>query len=117
MIFTHGLPWVILAALVAAHSGWTGVAVAYFAAYLVLRLSVAYAAGVWGLGDRKITRKLWLAPLRDAVSAIVWFAGFFTNKITWRGLEYRVKNRLLEPVQPWQAQALHSQERIVRGAK
>jgi ceramide glucosyltransferase len=117
MIFTHGLPWVILAALVAANSGWAGVAVAYLAAYLVLRLSVAYAAGVWGLGDRTIARKLWLAPLRDAVSALVWCAGFFTNRITWRGLEYRVKNRLLEPVKPLHAQALHSQERSVRGAK
>jgi ceramide glucosyltransferase len=117
MIFTLGLPWAMLAALVAANSGWAGVAVAYLATYLVLRLSVAYAAGVWGLGDRKIARKLWLAPLRDAVSAIVWFVGFFTNKITWRGLEYRVKSRLLEPVQPLQTRTLPSQERIARGAK
>jgi hypothetical protein len=91
--------------------------VAYIAAYLVLRLGVAYAAGVWGLRDREIAGKLWLAPLRDAVSAIVWFAGFFTNKIKWRGLEYRVKNRLLEPVNPSQAQGLRAKERSARGVK
>jgi ceramide glucosyltransferase len=117
MIFTHGLPWAILAAVVGAAAGWTGLAAGYLAAYLVLRLGVAYAAGVWGLGDRTIAGKLWLAPLRDAVSAMVWCAGFFTNKISWRGLEYRVKNRLLEPVKPLQAQSLPSQERSVRGAK
>ena len=117
MIFTHGLPWAILAAAVAVASGWTGLAVAYLAAYLILRLGTAYTAGVWGLRDGKIAGKLWLVPLRDAVSAIMWFAGFFTNKISWRGLEYRVKNRLLEPVEPLRAQALHSQERSRRGAK
>jgi ceramide glucosyltransferase len=117
MIFTHGLPWAILAAGVAAASGWAVLAVGYIAAYLVLRLGVAYAAGVWGLRDDKIAGKLWLAPLRDAISAIVWVAGFFTNKIKWRGLEYRVKHRLLEPVNPPQAQTLHAQERSARGTK
>jgi len=117
MIFTHGLPWAILAAGVAAASGWTVLAVGYIAAYLILRLGVAYAAGVWGLRDDKIAGKLWLAPLRDAISATVWFAGFCTNKITWRGLEYRVRRRLLEPVNPLQPQALQAQERSARGTK
>jgi ceramide glucosyltransferase len=98
MIFTHGLPWAMLAAIVAAASGWLGLAVFYIAAYLVLRIGLGYAAGVWGLCDRKIAAKLWLAPARDAISAAVWFIGFLTNRIQWRGLEYRVRNRLLEPV-------------------
>jgi hypothetical protein len=102
---------------VAAASGWTALALGYIAAYLVLRLGVAYAAGVWGLRDRKIVGRLWLAPLRDAISAIVWFAGFFTNKIKWRGLEYRVRDRLLEPLKPSQTQALHAHGRSARGAK
>src|SRR6266851_2699773 len=117
MIFTHGLPWAILAAVVAAASGWVGLAAAYLVAYLALRLGAAYAAGVWGLRDGNIAKKLWLAPLRDGISAAVWFAGFFTNKINWRGLEYRVKNRLLEPVGTSQSQALHAQERSARGVK
>jgi ceramide glucosyltransferase len=98
MIFTHGLPWALLAALVAGAAGWIGVAVFYLAAYLVLRLSVAWAAGVWGLGDKAIAPKLWLVPVRDAISAVVWVVGFFSDKIRWRGLEYRVKNGLLVPI-------------------
>ncbi len=117
MIFTHGLPWAIAAAAVAFASGWLGLAGFYLGAYLVLRLSVAYAAGVWGLGDKHVGSKLWLAPLRDAISAVVWLAGLFTSRITWRGLEYRVKNRLLEPVKPSPARPLRAEERSARGVK
>src|SRR6266404_826740 len=117
MIFTHGLPWAILAATVAAASGRPGIALFYAAAYLILRIGVAYSAGVWGLRDHKIASKLWLAPVRDAVSAAVWFAGFFTDRIQWRGLEYRVRNRLLEPVGGLPATRLAGQERNARGIK
>jgi ceramide glucosyltransferase len=98
MIFTHGLPWALLAAIVGGAAGWTGVAAFYLAAYLLLRLSVAWIAGVWGLGDKAIAAKLWLVPVRDAISAAVWLAGLFSDKIRWRGLEYRVKKGLLVPV-------------------
>jgi ceramide glucosyltransferase len=114
MIFTHGLPWAVLAAVVAATSGWAGTAAAFVAAYLALRLGLAYAAGVWGLQDRNIASKLWLAPVRDLISAAVWFAGFFTNRITWRGLEYRVRNRLLEPIRDARAEALQQNARGVK---
>jgi len=117
MIFTQGLPWAIAAAAVAFASGWLGLAGFYLGAYLVLRLSVAYGAGVWGLGDNHVASKLWLAHLRDAISAVIWLAGFFTSRITWRGLEYRVKNRLLEPVKPSPARTLPAEERSARGAK
>jgi ceramide glucosyltransferase len=117
MIFAHGLPWAVAAAVVALGSGWPLLAGFYLGAYLALRLSVAYAAGVWGLRDRVGASKLWLAPLRDGVSAVVWLAGFFTSKITWRGLEYRVKDGLLERVQPIPAPPLHAEERSARGVK
>jgi ceramide glucosyltransferase len=117
MAFTHGLPWAILAAGVALASGWTDLAAAYIAAYLVLRVGLAYAAGVWGLGDRNIAAKLWLVPVRDAISALVWFAGFFTDRIRWRGLEYRVRNRLLEPVGDSRAASLPEQGPSARGIK
>jgi ceramide glucosyltransferase len=117
MIFAHGLPWAVAAAVVALGSGWPSLAGFYLGAYLALRLSVVYAAGVWGLRDRVGASKLWLAPLRDGVSAVVWLAGFFTSKITWRGLEYRVKDGLLERVQPIPAPPLHAEERSARGVK
>jgi ceramide glucosyltransferase len=98
MIFTHGLPWIVMAAVIAGLTGWTGIAVAYLAAYLVLRISVAWTAGVWGLHDETIVKKLWLLPLRDAVTSVVWMLGLVSDRISWRGSEFRVKNGLLTPV-------------------
>jgi ceramide glucosyltransferase len=98
MIFTHGLPWAVLAAIVAATAGWTGFAIAYLIAYFVLRISVAWVAGVWGLRDQTIISKLWLLPVRDAITSIVWLVGLLSDRIRWRGSEFRVKNGLLTPV-------------------
>jgi len=117
MIFTHGSPWTTLAAGVALASGWTVLAVSYIAAYLALRIGLTYAAGVWGLGDRSIATKLWLVPVRDAISALVWAAGFFTDRIRWRGLEFRVRNRLLEPAGEPRTAGLAEQGRSARGIK
>src|SRR3989441_4959174 len=98
LILTHGLPWAMLAAGVAAGAGWTGVAAAYLLAYAVLRLGLAWITGVWGLGDDGVSKKLWLVPLRDAISFFVWVGGFFSEEIMWRGLAYRVQNGQLYPV-------------------
>jgi ceramide glucosyltransferase len=98
IIFTHGLPWTIIAAIVAIAAGWPGTAVSYLAAYLILRIGVAWMAGVWGLRDRTIASKLWLLPLRDALISIVWLVGLVSDRIKWRGSEFRVKNGLLRPV-------------------
>jgi len=98
IIFTHGLPWVVLAAGIAWAAGWTGIAAGYLLAYLVLRIGVAWTTGVWGLRDAAIGKKLWLLPIRDAISFAVWVAGFFTDRIIWRGIAYKVKKGLLVPV-------------------
>src|ERR1700730_7781257 len=44
MIFTHGLPWSLLAAFVGARAGWPFIAVSYLAAYFILRIGVAWVA-------------------------------------------------------------------------
>lgn len=97
MLLTHGLPWTLLAGAVAAAAGWDSIAVAYAVAYLVLRLGVVWTTAVWGLGDSQMGRKLFLVPLRDAISFVVWVGGFFSNKIVWRGSVYRVRKGLLFP--------------------
>jgi ceramide glucosyltransferase len=108
---TQGLPWTLLASIVAGTAGWTNLAASYIAAYLLVRLTVAAIAGVWGLGDREIAKKLWLVPLRDAIGAAVWLTGLVTSKIHWRGLEYRVKDRLLVPVDTAIAQQQRPREK------
>jgi ceramide glucosyltransferase len=95
LAFTFGLPWALLAAWAA--PTWE-VSIAYVTAYLTLRMAMAWACGVWGLGDPVTRKHLWLIPVRDLANFGVWIAGFFSNKIHWRGLAFRVKQGLLIPL-------------------
>jgi ceramide glucosyltransferase len=95
MIFTHGLPWALAAAAVAP-SRW--LAALFLIAYLALRLAMAWTIGVWGLKDPVARREFWLIPLRDALTFLVWLASFASNRIRWRGLEFKVEKGILVPV-------------------
>jgi ceramide glucosyltransferase len=88
LIFTHGLPWAILAALIV-HTRTA--AAAYLLGYLLLRLMMAYVVGVWGIGDEILRRKLYLVPLRDAANFAIWLASFASNRITWGGSEFAME--------------------------
>jgi len=95
LLLTHGLPWALLAAVVAP-ARW--IAIAYLSAYLVLRLVMAWTVGVWGVGDDVLRRRLWLVPLRDCLNFIVWLASFASNRITWSGKEYIIRRGRMIPV-------------------
>jgi ceramide glucosyltransferase len=97
LIFTHGLPWALLAALIAP-APW--IAATYLMAYLVLRLTMAWTVGVWGVSDDVVRRKLWLVPLRDAIHFIVWLASFASDRIHWGGEEYTILRGRLIPTAP-----------------
>ena len=87
LLVTHGLPWCVLAAAVAPSSE---VGAGFLAAYLVLRLLMAWVVGVWGVNDAVLRRRLWLVPLRDAIYFAVWLAGFTSNRVMWGGVEYAI---------------------------
>jgi len=95
LVVTHGLPWAIVAAFVAP-SHW--LAAAYLLAYFVLRLSVAWIVGVWGIGDEVLRQKLWFVPLRDAIHFCVWLAAFASNRVKWGELEFEVRDGKLTAV-------------------
>jgi len=89
LLFTHGLPWAIVAALVAP-AAW--ISVTYLLAYLILRSVMAWVVGVWGVGDDVLQRRIWLVPVRDVLNFAVWLAGFASNRVTWGDLEYVMKD-------------------------
>jgi ceramide glucosyltransferase len=95
MGFTLGWLWTILA-VIAAPSAF--IALLYVLAYLALRSAVYLTIGVWGLEDQVVRRAWWLVPLRDAAAFAVWIASFFSNRISWRGLQFRVKDGGLVPL-------------------
>jgi ceramide glucosyltransferase len=95
LLFTQGLPWAILAALVAP-AGW--IAGAYLLGYLILRFAMARTVGVCGVRDEVLRRKLWLVPLRDAIHFVVWLASFGSNRIRWGSVDYVVRQGRMVPV-------------------
>ncbi len=95
LLLTQGLPWTLLAALVAP-ARWE--AISYLLAYVLLRFVMAWTVGVWGVEDRVLRRKIWLVPLRDALYFVIWLASFGSNRIRWGSAEYLVRDGQMVPV-------------------
>ena len=95
LVVTHGLPWCVLAAVVAP-SAWVGAG--FFGAYLLFRLLMAWVVGVWGVGDEALRKKLLLVPVRDAIHFAVWLAGFASNRVKWGGVEYAIESGKMREV-------------------
>lgn len=95
LLVTQGLPWTLLAVLVAP-ARW--IAVVYLLAYLILRFAMAWTVGVRGVRDEVLRRKLWLVPLRDAIHFLVWLASFGSNRIRWGSVNYVVRQGRMVPV-------------------
>ena len=95
LLFTQGLPWTLLAILLAPE--WR-VAGAYLAAYFVLRFAMAWTVGVWGVQDEVLRQNLWLIPVRDAIYFVVWLASFGSNRIRWGPVEYAIQKGRMVPI-------------------
>ena len=98
LVFTHGLPWALAGAAAAMAVRSLAMAVSFIVAYLLLRVGSTWLTGRWGMGDRRLGKILWLVPVRDAINFIIWVAGFFSDKIIWRGLAYQVRSGQLIPI-------------------
>ena len=96
-IFTQGLPWTVLAVILAPTRLLAG---SFVAAYLILRMAAVWTMGVWGLHDDLLKRRWWLVPLWDAFAFVVWLNSLFWSRVRWRGVEYRVAGGRLIPVAP-----------------
>ncbi len=87
LLFTFGLPFAMLAAVITRGSLWT---VAVLGMTLLLRLSMAYATAQRVMHDRRILRHFWLIPLRDVIALVIWIGGYASSKVVWRGLEFKL---------------------------
>src|SRR5438128_5947949 len=95
LLFTQGLPWAVLTAMVAPVKWIAGV---YLVAYLILRFAMAWTVGIWGVRDEVLRRKVWLVPLRDAIHFVVWLASFGSNHIRWGNVEYAIRKGRMVPI-------------------
>jgi ceramide glucosyltransferase len=111
LLFTQGLPWALLAALVAPVK-W--IVAAYLLAYVILRFAMAWTVGVWGVGDDLLRRKIWLVPLRDAIHFVVWLASFGSNHVRWGGVEYVIRQGRMAPLAGGENAAAKPAEHVPR---
>src|SRR6266571_3720435 len=95
LLFTQGLPWALLVAIVAPAKWIAGV---YIVAYLILRFAMAWTVGIWGVRDEVLRRKVWLVPLCDAIHFVVWPASFGSNHIRWGNVEYVIRKGRMVPI-------------------
>jgi len=95
LLFTQGLPWTLLASVLAPSRTIAGV---YLGAYLILRVLMAATVGIWGVQDETLRRKLWLVPVWDAIHFIVWIASFASNRVVWGTTQYTAEKGRLIPV-------------------
>ena len=97
LIFTHGLAWAMVNALVC---GFSSASLTLLGISLFLRLWLAMTVGAEVLGDEQVFGHLFLLPLRDLIHLGVWVAGFAGNTIVWRGQRFRLKNGVLHKIVP-----------------
>jgi ceramide glucosyltransferase len=103
LLLTFGLPWAIIAVLLAPLNWWSW---ATLAAAAALRGGVAVKVGLGIVHDQAVRRYLWLLPLRDLVAFWVWFASFADNKVHWRGEVFILERGKIRPAHP------HSPDRL-----
>jgi ceramide glucosyltransferase len=94
LIFTQGLPLVLLGAIATPSAAW---AMALLAAYVVLRGASAWIIGVAEMNDKNLRHNMALLPLRDLFAFVVWVVSFFPQHILWRGQQFEVRDKRLVP--------------------
>jgi len=82
-----------------------GVALGYLGAYFVLRFSMTWMIGIWGLKQHALWKKLGLIPVWDTLAFLIWVTSFGRNSIRWRDGEYYIRDGSLVPVTPPDAEA------------
>lgn len=87
LLVTYGVATSLLALLA---WGFSGFAWSLLAVTLAMRMLPGLVIGRYGLKDRALTRYLWLLPVRDILSFAVWLASFASDKIEWRGAQFRL---------------------------
>ena len=94
LVFTQGLLWSAIAVLV--HPTWTTAAI-YFGLYFILRVTMTWLTGGYGLKQEHLWRKMPVVFCWDAFALAMWSASFLRNTIRWRGGLYYIRGGELVP--------------------
>jgi ceramide glucosyltransferase len=89
------LPWAVAATVI---SGSASVAVTYVGLYVVLRASLTWIVGVYGLKQKQVAARLFLIPVWDVIAFAIWLVSFTRRSVRWRGSDYYIRSGQLVPV-------------------
>jgi ceramide glucosyltransferase len=92
---TFGLPWALLALVLAKGAGWSWGLLGLTAA---MRVAVAVVVGSFVLRDRQVMRLLACIPVRDVFALLVWMSSFAGHTVAWRGDRFRLENGQLAKI-------------------
>jgi ceramide glucosyltransferase len=92
LIFTFGLPWSLLAVVLAPS---LPVAAVYLGGYFLFRVWITWLVGVHGLKQSGLWPKMWMIPIWDATAFLIWLASFTRRTIRWRGVDYILRDGML----------------------
>jgi ceramide glucosyltransferase len=95
LIFTWGLPWAVLA--VGIGRTWP-IAVFYFGGVAATRIFMTWLLGRHLLNCVLTWKKMILIPVWDLTAFGIWLVSFSRSTIKWRGINYSIRNGLLEEV-------------------
>jgi ceramide glucosyltransferase len=87
LLFTHGTVTSLLFLLATGGSatGWSVLSVTWF-----VRLVMAWFIGVRCLRDPVAQKLLWLVPLRDGISFMLWGYSFIGDTVEWRDRQFKL---------------------------
>jgi ceramide glucosyltransferase len=97
LIFTHALPFSLIAAAVAPSAR---IGAAFLLSYLALRMVMGWTIAVRGLDDPVARKNLWLLPLRDLLAFAAWCASFVSDTIHWSGAKFTLEQGRMVPLAP-----------------
>jgi len=90
----HPVPFALLAVMLSGFAAWSlELAVAALVVRLIFKLWMDYLL-------QQSSRDLWLQPFSDLVLFAIYWASFFSTRVTWRGFNFNVGvNGLLSSVE------------------
>ncbi|HVO64312.1 MAG TPA: glycosyltransferase, partial [Terriglobales bacterium] len=109
LIFTFGLPWTLLAMVLAPTPLVAG---GFLAAYLGLRAAMTLQIASWGLKQPLPLRSLAFIPFWDAMAFVIWLVSFTRSTIRWRHRDYYIRDGELMPALETHADGTRSGTRV-----
>ena len=88
MVTSYGLAWAMINVVT---TGFALPSLTLLSLVLLARVALVLNVGVGLLRDGQVLRDLWLLPLRDSVSLVLWAWSYADSTVIWRGERFRLQ--------------------------